>query len=364
MVGSTADKSITAAHREPPPKSRAIVSRPLGSKASDKVLAVWMRNAGIAVRAGVDIRRFLETEVERSSGRRQQAMEFVRQRVAVGDTFSEAIKASGWFPPMACDLIAMGEQAGRLEDSLLKLSDYYEHRVKLQRTFWGIVFFPLLQFVASVGIVALAIWLIGTFSNGEMSILGLGGTSGAITFLGIVGGSVAALLILINAIASGWFGSAPIRIAMKLPVLGNALEAFALARMTWGLHAAMEAGMEAKQCVEMAFRTTQNPVYLEQIPKAKLAVGSGEEFHVAFRRTGVFPPLLLDAIENGEMAGSLAHVLPRLTKDYEESAERNAIAVAFASGWAVWAGVAIFIISMIFSLAQNYLNILNEASKI
>jgi type IV pilus assembly protein PilC len=364
VAGSAADRKIAEMYRSSDAPRPMTIASPLRVRASEKTLSIWFRKAGIAMRAGLDVRRFLDTESTRYSGRQQQAMDFIRQRVSAGDTFAEAVRGSGWFPPLACDLIAMGEQAGRLEDSLLKLADYYEHRVKMRQTFWSIVFFPLLQFVAAVLIVTAAIWLIGTLSNGAMLVLGLGGESGAATFAGIVSASVIAILIFVNAVAKGWLGSLPIRIAMKLPVLGDALESFALARLTWGFHAALEAGMEAKKCVEMAFKTTQNPVYLEQIPKAKQAVGNGDEFHVAFRRTGVFPTMFLDAIENGEMAGSLAHVLPRLTLDYEDTGRRNAVVVANAAGYIVWAGVAMFIISMIFSLAQNYLNILNEASKI
>lgn len=363
VVGGAPAKAIAQAVRETETDRKAIRSaQPFGSGASDQALASWMRKAGIALRAGLDIRRFLDTEAERGS--HHATMEFVRQRVAAGDTFTEAIRGSKWFPPMACDLIEMGEHAGRLEESLLRLADYYDHRIQLRRTFIAIVFFPLLQFFAAVGIVALAIWLVGTFSQGEMKILGLGGGSGAVVFLATVGMLIATVVAFVTLIVKGWFGSWPIRIAMKVPVLGSALESFALARLTWGFHSALEAGMDAKRCVEMSFRTTQNPLYVEKIPVATASVGAGREFHTAMRDTGVFPPLFLDMVENGETAGSLGMVLPRMTKDYEDAGRRNAIIAASAAGYLVWAGVAVFIISMIFSLAQNYLQILNDASKI
>lgn len=53
----------------------------------------------------------------------------VRAAIEQGQTIVEPLKASGVFPPMVCQMIAVGEQTGALDSMLGKIADFYEQEV-------------------------------------------------------------------------------------------------------------------------------------------------------------------------------------------------------------------------------------------
>lgn len=53
----------------------------------------------------------------------------VRTSIEQGQTIVEPLKASGVFPPMVCQMIAVGEQTGALDAMLSKIADFYEQEV-------------------------------------------------------------------------------------------------------------------------------------------------------------------------------------------------------------------------------------------
>jgi type IV pilus assembly protein PilC len=57
------------------------------------------------------------------------AISRVRTSIEQGQTIVEPLKASGVFPPMVCQMIAVGEQTGALDAMLSKIADFYEQEV-------------------------------------------------------------------------------------------------------------------------------------------------------------------------------------------------------------------------------------------
>ena len=59
-----------------------------------------------------------------------QAVADITRRVREGEGLALALAEAGVFPPLAAQLIRVGEQTGRLEPMLAKLADIYEHDVQ------------------------------------------------------------------------------------------------------------------------------------------------------------------------------------------------------------------------------------------
>ena len=58
-----------------------------------------------------------------------EAIYKVRAAIEQGQTIVEPLKASGVFPSMVCQMIAVGEQTGALDAMLGKIADFYEQEV-------------------------------------------------------------------------------------------------------------------------------------------------------------------------------------------------------------------------------------------
>ena len=59
----------------------------------------------------------------------REAIVLLSKRVEKGITMGNAMDATNLFPPMVVEMVKIGEQTGKLEDSLLRASEYFEREV-------------------------------------------------------------------------------------------------------------------------------------------------------------------------------------------------------------------------------------------
>jgi len=118
------------------PKGRELVDRnalnlPIVGVLIRKVsVAKFTRTLGTMISSGVPILDGLEI-VAKTAGNRtvEKAIYQVRQSISEGKTIAEPLTKSGVFPPMVCQMIAVGEQAGAIDTMLNKIADFYDDEV-------------------------------------------------------------------------------------------------------------------------------------------------------------------------------------------------------------------------------------------
>jgi len=93
-------------------------------------VAKFTRTLGTMVSSGVPILDGLDI-VSKTAGNRtvEKAIIKVRQSISEGNTIAEPLSKSGVFPPMVCQMIAVGEQAGSIDTMLNKIADFYDDEV-------------------------------------------------------------------------------------------------------------------------------------------------------------------------------------------------------------------------------------------
>lgn len=93
-------------------------------------VAKFTRTLGTMISSGVPILDGLDI-VAKTAGNRtvEKAIYQVRQSISEGKTIAEPLSKSGVFPPMVCQMIAVGEQAGAIDTMLNKIADFYDDEV-------------------------------------------------------------------------------------------------------------------------------------------------------------------------------------------------------------------------------------------
>ena len=121
----------------------------------------------------------------------------VAAKLGAGESLEDAFaEHRNRFPPLFLELVAVGEQTGRLEDTFRELEQYYESTLTMQRNFRSQMAYPAIQFVLAVLIISGLIWILGMLAASGKAIttdptgLGFTGTAGAITFMAIAFGFV------------------------------------------------------------------------------------------------------------------------------------------------------------------------------
>jgi type IV pilus assembly protein PilC len=93
-------------------------------------VARFTRTLGTLIASGVPILSGLEITA-RTAGNKiiSEAIMVARSSIREGETVSAPLKASGVFPPMVVQMIAVGEQTGALDEMLTKIAVFYEAEV-------------------------------------------------------------------------------------------------------------------------------------------------------------------------------------------------------------------------------------------
>jgi type IV pilus assembly protein PilC len=93
-------------------------------------VAKFTRTMGTMLSSGVAILEALDI-VAKTAGNRvvENAIHNVRSGIAEGRTMADPLMASGVFPAMVCQMIAVGESTGALDAMLEKIADFYDEEV-------------------------------------------------------------------------------------------------------------------------------------------------------------------------------------------------------------------------------------------
>lgn len=234
-----------------------------------------------------------------------------------------------FFPKLSLAVVQAGERGGRLDEAFQRLAKHYDNLVQFRNRFLTSIAWPVFELVAAIVILGLLILIIGFIydMNGLPPVdwfgLGFGTRGNFVIYVLLVLMAAAAITTLIVGTSRGWFGTLPMRIARRLPLVGPTIEALALSRFAWTASIAENAGMEAGETMTLALRSTQNFFYERLIPEVVGGVRAGGQYYEVLERTSAFPKEFLLLVENGEISGQMAESMDRASHQFQELAETN-----------------------------------------
>lgn len=327
------------------------------SKCPLPALVEWCRALRFSLSAGLDpIKIFKQQSKSGPRPLRKMAAEFAK-KLAKGSSLEDALEPHrDKFPPLFVELVAVGEQTGRLEDTFQELEQYYAASLTTQRNFRAQMMYPAIQFTAAVLIISGLIFILGVLGiKMDPTGLGLTGTQGALTFLFCAAAFVGGILLVVKVATENLkFRSRLEGLFLNVPGWGPALLAFALLRFAVALRMCAEAGLRAEQTLHYCFRATCNSRFQQGEARAvEVAKRGGELVDAIEASRAPFPPDFRDTLLTGEETGNTSEVMERLADRLREDAERKMKGAAQMTGYLIYAAVAIMIIFFIFQIYSN-----------
>ena len=244
-----------------------------------------------------------------------------------GNALATAMKSlDGYFPELAIAVVMAGEAGGRLDESFGRLASHYKSLVEFRSNFLRSISWPIFQLAVCVLLVGIMIPLLNWVMGEELAIdwFGMGSTTGnLLLYIFVVTFFFGSLAILIIGSIKGWFGTLPMRIARRIPLLGKTIECLALSRMAWTMSVAENAGMDALENARLSLGATENYFYESLEEEVCEDLRSGETFYKTYKATDAFPQDYLDYIDVGETAGELAETMDRASRDLQAKADQN-----------------------------------------
>ena len=353
----------------PSPFTPKIAAMFLSPRIPMKTLAILCRSLGTLLESGVDIRRSLKVVTKKMAHPATRVvLRDICDEIDGGCDVSEALRNHGrFFPELFVDMVSMGEESGAMPEVLVHLSRHYENSITRRKEFIQSITWPAFQLGAAIMVIAVLILIFGfvaeTTGNDEMSNLtfGLSGTSGAITWLLISCGSIAAIVAGVFFLQRASEAKRIVDpILMRIPVLGTCMRSFAIARFSWSFYLTQQTGMPITDSLEGSLRATGNGAFAAQTPHICASIQAGSTLTESFAESRLFTEDFVEMVSVAEESGTVPEALNRMSPQFEEDAQRSLKVLSRAASVLVWLVVAGFIIFFIFSFFLWYLDQIND----
>lgn len=291
--------------------------------------AAMILKSGIPLYDGIEVlyRNYKETEYGAS-------FEKIYEGVRSGGTLYEGVKAAGFFPDYMVNMVRVGEMAGKLDDVLESLGDYYEKEDRIQSSVKSAVVYPfVLVVMMAVVISILVIKVLPVFSEVFRSLgTGLSGTSAAVLSGGVIIGRVVLVivaLLLAAALALGilWRTGGQEKVlalgSRLLSPVRSLIQKQTAQRFASVIAMVMASGYSLESALDVVPDLLPDERNAAKARECKAVMEQNGDFAAALEQAGLFSPLYLKMIRVGVQAGQTDRVLERVARIYETEVEEG-----------------------------------------
>ncbi len=294
-------------------------------------IVVMIRQLSTMINAGVPMVQAFELLATASESKAMKAMlEGILTPIKDGERVADAFnRYPKYFNRLFVSLLAAGDQGGILDTILLRLADYREKTLALQKKIRSAMIYPASIITVMLLVTAiLMIFVIPVFAHLFDS---FGATLPALTQMVIdISNWMRGhwYLVVFIPIAVVWaflmayrksfgFRTQVDRIALKLPIMGDVVLKGSVARFMRTLATMQAAGVPINEALETLSRISNNVIIERSVNAARERVLEGGFITDSLKETGVFPPMAVHMLAIGEQTGAIEVMAEKVADFYE-----------------------------------------------
>ena len=297
-------------------------------KASEK--AVFFRQLATMLKAGMNLLDCLKDLSSHTDNKNFSLLiKQVRRYVAWGSSFSQSLlEYPHIFPPLTTEMIAVGEEAGSLDEVVSEMASYLESQIDLKKKIASASRYPMfiLGFFVAVGGV-MVFFLIpsfkGIFSSFGAELPPL--TRFTIGISDFLVKNLAYEIVFILGMGFLGYGYSRTRkgrgtldkMKLKLPVIAKLTYNLVLARVCRALGILLRSGVPLIVALNHTAAVSDNVVAEKAIREMREKIVQGSTLAREVRKQSFFPSLVAGMIHTGEESGTLSEILPQVADFYD-----------------------------------------------
>ncbi len=300
---------------------------------SIKDLGVFTRQFATMINAGLPLVQCLDILSSQLENENFKEITIeVMEDVEGGSTLSEALGKHKCFSELFVNMIDAGESGGILDIILNRLAVFLEKQDTLRRKIKGALTYPTIVMVVAGGAtIFMLMFVIPTFAK---MFTDFGGTLPLPTriVMGLSDFLRANWYLLLGVGIGGFFGFKKYnstdkgkrridRFLLKLPILGNVIRKGAVAMFTRTLGTLTASGVPIIDGLEITAKTSGNKVIEGAIIETRDSIVKGDTIAAPLKRSGVFPPMVVQMIGVGEQTGALDEMLEKIADFYDDEVD-------------------------------------------
>jgi general secretion pathway protein F len=303
-------------------------------------LANATRQLATLLSSGLPLMDALNVLVEQEQSQAlKQSLAAVRDSVREGASFTDALKTNTKvFSQLYGNMIAAGEASGTLEITLAQLANFLEDQARFRGKLAAALAYPVLMTIIGVGVLFFLFSfvlprVVGMFEDMRQQLPFM--TIALLWVVRIVSSAWWAILIAIGGAVyylRQYFATAEGRARLdawilRLPVFGSLVRMIAVSRFTRTLGTLLQSGVPALTALDIVKSVVGNTVIADAINKARENVREGESIADPLRRSGLFPPVVIQMVAVGEKSGELEKMLLKISDSFDRTVETRITAL-------------------------------------
>jgi general secretion pathway protein F len=293
-------------------------------------LALLTRQLATLLRSGLPLEETLQAVAEQTEKPRVQRIVLgVRSKVVEGHPLADGLKDfPAAFPEIYRATVSAGEQSGKLDSVLERLSDYTESRQVMGQQVSNALVYPIVLLVLSFAIVSFLLayvvpQVVAVFESGhqELPIATriLIAMSDLIRLYWYYG------LIVIVLLAWGfrrWLKMPNARmrfhrLLLRLPLIGRLIRGLNTARFSRTFSILTASAVPVLEALRISAEVVTNLPMKSAVEEAALRVREGAPIGRSLAARKLFPPMMIHLISSGESSGELEKMLERAASNQE-----------------------------------------------
>lgn len=313
---------------------RGAMNLSFGSRVKLADLSNTTRQLATLLSSGLPLLEALSVLVEQEeSAALKSALSAVRDAVREGASLADALKGQPKaFSQLYINMVSAGEASGTLEITLDRLADFLDEQVRFRGRIAAALAYPAFMTVIGVGMLFFIFTfvmprVIGMFQDMKQQL----------PFITLV------LLAIVKVLTSFWWAILIVlglgiyyfrRYAsttagrenidarlLRLPVFGSLIRMIAVSRFTRTLGTLLQSGVPALAALDIVKSVVGNTVLANAVQRARENVREGESIAEPLKRSGLFPPVVVQMVAVGEKSGELEKMLLKISESFDRTVE-------------------------------------------
>ena len=229
-------------------------------------------------------------------------------------------------------MVSAGEASGTLEITLDRLADFLDEQVRFRGRILAALAYPAFMTVIGAGM------LFFVFSFVMPRVVGMfEDTKQQLPFITLV------LLNVVRFLSSFWWAillviagaayylrryvatpagkEAVDARLLRMPVFGTLIRMIAVSRFTRTFGTLLQSGVPTLAALDIVKNVIGNSVLANAVQKARENVREGESIADPLRRSGLFPPVVVQMVAVGEKSGELEKMLLKISDSFDRTVE-------------------------------------------
>ncbi len=292
---------------------------PAQTRLSLQELSTFYRGFASMLMAGITVHRALDVLAEQDTPSAPIA-KLLHDQVVSGRRLSSSMKLfPKVFDSVHCNLIRIGEETGSLDTLSASLADHVEERMVLKGKIINALTYPVIVMtICLLGcLLAPPLFLndfFETLSSANAKLPWI--TQMVLTLSNLLWSPWLWLSVALAAVAgvAGWkkfranrdWVVAAEKQCLKVPVLGQARQAFFLLDFVQTLALQIDAGMRLDKSLLLSAQVTDSPHYQDKARWIVEQIIDGDSLSFSFHRSGIFPSIVVEFVALGEETGKMS----------------------------------------------------------